>query len=473
METCIATRRTNVMDAMAGHESLLHQISLTGAKKDALMENAQTDFNTAQQELTRAIDTSQYSGGRDKLNITTPLLAALNVQLQISSLSDLETIKTLSAPEITDVLKDDNLSDDIVNTLSTVENLVVFITETSPEKSAVFLQNLSSRLIGRLINSPMDLSALLISLDLEKCKIAFQSLGRVIRSEQDLDTVLTHLSPEQKATLISLLSDQEKIRFQFYRLRTGVTLNEQTVILENIKNHLPELMGSTFELVQTLSSVSLNNRTIVLDVMKDTLPRLIGTIGDFTAINWPLSKEQRTIVLEALKDKWSRLISSVASFQEVMVSLSIEQKAIVFESIKDRLPGFIGSGSDFVTIAQFLSIKQRAIVFESLLPKLAKAEGSYVTQFMLFLTPAEQQQVKTAIISAFLLNVMSTPLTKGAAAVVVMLAVAATLITEGRLTMAQTAVAATAAAAVTVAFFSRKKPDTLTNETVPDIKPGN
>ena len=68
---------------------------------------------------------------------------------------------------------------------------------------------------------------------------------------------------------------------------------------------------------------------------------------------------------------------------------------------------------------------------------------------------------------------MSTPLTKGAAAVVVMLAVAATLITEGRLTMAQTAVAATAAAAVTVAFFSRKKPDTLTNETVPDIKPGN
>ena len=68
IETCIATRRSQLILTMSGRDEVLNQISLSGAKKASLITEASEQFDSAQQALATALK-GNYQLGHDQLDI--------------------------------------------------------------------------------------------------------------------------------------------------------------------------------------------------------------------------------------------------------------------------------------------------------------------------------------------------------------------------------------------------------------------
>ena len=212
LETCIATRRASLIGAMSDHDEALSQISLSASKRASLTLESRTKFESAKHELIEALGSDAYTEGHDSLAMNMSLLEKLNMPLRITSLGDLSILQELMPDEIKSVCANPNLRQTIITQLRAIENLVVFSIETSPDKLEAFLIAMKGDIVQAWLHSFRDLSALLISLDVEKTRIMVDVLLRdtlisMMQAQDGLSVFLQELSPEQR----SVLSDSIKI----------------------------------------------------------------------------------------------------------------------------------------------------------------------------------------------------------------------------------------------------------------------
>ena len=207
IETCIASRRSELVASMNGQEAILSSIAITGEQQAHLIEAAKLQFESAKQALAKALSEGTYPEGRDDLGLTKPLLDALEITPTIFSLADLKMIQSLSANEIREICADEALQEQIVAQLANLENLVIFIMELAPDKLPAFLEVMSAKLARDFVQTPNDLAALLISLDIEKCKKICEApeVTEVLRP-RNMDAIIVHLSSEQRAVVFQTVN---------------------------------------------------------------------------------------------------------------------------------------------------------------------------------------------------------------------------------------------------------------------------
>jgi len=298
ISTCINTRKENISASMGGHATLLSGISLSGARKQSLIEEAQQHFDIARTELNHALNTNTYTEGHDKLNLNIRLIKTLNIQLNMTSLSDLDIIKSLTPDEIISVCAEPALRKQIITQLKTLENLVIFIMDIPPEKLTAFLQANRQELLEAFINSSNNLAALLISLNVEKCKAIVEILNLdIIKSGSDFRDVMYVLTPEQ--------------------------------------------------------------RTIVFDAMKDRWSDFIKTSEDFYNVMRYSSPEQRAIIFDIMKDKWPDIIKSGEDLVMAVLLLTLEQRKHLFQIIQEKLPDFLESDVNLCSFLMYIVMDAR------------------------------------------------------------------------------------------------------------------
>ncbi len=178
LRTCISTRRGELITAMSGHNELLSGISVSAHKKKDLTGVAMAEFESAKKRLVEAIkgNTYKYKGGHDAFGINMSLLETLNVMIHVSSLSDLTVIQSLSPSEITEVFKKNALKNETIMQLRTLDNLIIFAMETSPERLKAFLTVMADKIAETWLRSSLHLAALLASLDEEKSGVVCKSM---------------------------------------------------------------------------------------------------------------------------------------------------------------------------------------------------------------------------------------------------------------------------------------------------------
>ena len=203
MDTCIATRRTHLVTAMREQAPLLSSISINGTHKEKLIAAAKTHFERTQKALDEALKSNKDTQGCDKLGISSRLLKELDIKLRINCFNELAIIRDLSVAEIKEVCEDPILRTDIIVHMKNLENLVVFVIDTLPEKLQAFLMSMSNNLdlSKAFIKSPQDLSALLITLDVEKievvCTAMKEALPGILKTGYDFSQALGYLTAEQ------------------------------------------------------------------------------------------------------------------------------------------------------------------------------------------------------------------------------------------------------------------------------------
>ena len=349
LATCIATRKSSLQTAMAGHDSTLNQICISGEHKALLINTAQTNLESAKDDFIKALNEHHYTEGRDVLGLNTQLLLPFNTLFTIESLSDLNEFKTLTPVEIRDVLQSELLKLQIIEQLKTLENWVILSMEMGPAQLSAWTQALSHELAARFIINARDFGALLISLDVEKCRIICSALNREmsrnISSTHDLMVVLEYLNPEQR-----------------------------TVVLKSMQSQLPALIQSAQDLNAVLSDMSPEQCKAVLESMHSQLPALIRSGLDFGDLLFHLNPEQLRAVFDSLRRQLPALTQSDIYLMDVLRQLNLNQRVVVFELMKSELPNLIQSAASFRQIMGYLNLEERAQLYElmktELLPNL-------------------------------------------------------------------------------------------------------
>lgn len=434
LSTCIASRRRDLERSIVGHESILSGISLSeGTGKESIVTAAKTRFETAKLALKTALDGNLYTDGHDTGNITSALLHRLGVSFSFASLQDLDLIRALNTDEITDIFSDPALRNDFIRQVGSLETLIIFSVETSPEKLQALLKVVASELMRDLVKDSDDLAALLNPLDTERCRLICEALKDVCPALQtipELLKLLAKLPPDHRIAVIKGLGANINALFatsgsKINKLLIYFPFDVRASILDSIIPNLPTLITDITDFQDLLPHLAPDQHERALDVMRTHIPDLIISFNQFESFYITLNTEAKDRFFHDLKTKIPGLITSnyalshmlkiltpeqrtsfiadteipafITSAQEFNGAfryLSPEQRVIIFELIKTSIPPMIQSGESLKYVLEHLDQEQRNVVFamvKSNLPRLIQS-GKDFNEALIFLT-AEQREI--------------------------------------------------------------------------------
>ncbi len=403
METCTATRRNALAKVVQEHEETLGQITLSQEQEDELLSKRLEDYGDAVQALEGALSKSpdentQYYGS-DASGLTQGLLDKFEIQLAFSSLAEMTSLlRPLSGEELRSLLVEVNTQRKIIETITTLENLIILVTDMPLRLIAPLFKGLGDE-ITKLVSTGEDLGTLLMVNEPDKQNAILEGmrviLMSIIKLGYDFRQVLEDLSPEQRTAVYESLKDRLPEIIQsgddFGRVLEYLSPEQRTVVYESLKEKLPEIIKSGYDFGQVLQYLSQEQRTAVFESMKETLPQIIQSGEDFRQVLRHLSREQCTVVCESMKDSLPEIIKSAFGFRQVLEYLFPEQCAAVCESMKDRLSEIIKSAFGFRQVLEYLFPEQCAAVCESMKDRLSQIiqSGEDFRQVLRHLSPEQ------------------------------------------------------------------------------------
>tara|TARA_R110002126_G_scaffold123850_1_gene265731 strand:+ start:3745 stop:6717 length:2973 start_codon:yes stop_codon:yes gene_type:complete len=377
IQTCIGSRREALYAAIQGHEATLAGISMGEGARQGLIEGSKEDFDKAHGELKHAFENQTYTGS-DNLGITPALLEQLGISVRIESLADMNFIvQGMEGQDLAELLAQDNIRSDVIQQLTKLEDLVIFVMETSNTKLPIVLHALEAH-VHALIKTPQDLAALLTSLQVDKIDVLLQALSNdlpdIIKNGNDFGAVLKHLTPEQCTAVILAMIDKlpEIIKGvgNFSVALHSFTPEQCTAVTLAMSDKLPDIIKDGYDFRCALEHLTLEQRTAVYEAMSDKLPDIIQSGCDFGAVLKHLTPEQRTVVYDAMSHKLPDIIQSGRNFGAALEYLTPEQRTAVYEVIKEKFPDNIKNGRVFGATLEYLTPEQRTAVYEAMSHKL-------------------------------------------------------------------------------------------------------
>ena len=346
LETCVATRRSELLKAIEGKEDTLRNIAVTDEHKKQLAEVANKRFEQCQHALKSSITKGSYSG-HDSLGLTSGLLERLTIELSVSWLADLHDFLSLTPEEITNIGQTEAFKRQIISQVKTIDEWIVLATETPVQKLEALMALIGGRLANRFIKDPADVAALLMTLTPERvnvvCGAINGKLPEIIKDAWGLAPVLKHL-----------------------------TLEQRTSVYNAMKNKLPAIIKNGKDFGCALQYLTIAQRTSVYRAMKDKLPDIIEKYNAYDVIRalCYLTPEQCASVCIAIKDKRPDLIQYSSDVGQVLKDLSLEQCTSVCIAMRDKLPEMIRNGWDYAEVLEPLSPEQRTSFCSAIKDKL-------------------------------------------------------------------------------------------------------
>ena len=353
LETCINIRQDKLASLTKQYESILINIGVDEQTQSELIKAAREDFVTLQNQIQANCNQGAYHG-EDKLALSKKLVDTLNVRVRIRSRADLQDFLSLTACDIQLLLENNEaLQNQIARKLETLDDLVLFSTQTSIEQMKAVLHVIVNKL-PKLKGS--ELSVWLEMLDLKRFDVVlnvFQPF--VIENSVHFKEVLCHLSVEKR-----------------------------DMVFNTYENRLAPLIQTTLDFKLILRYLSIAQRTKMYDAIKDKLPGMIQKAEDFANVCQFLTLEQQEVVYQETKMRIPDWVHSAEDLAEVLPFASEIQCKDILVALKDKLHDVIKTGEDVNVVFRFLDEVMRAQLFEVIIerfPELIKTANCFSTAF--------------------------------------------------------------------------------------------
>lgn len=396
LDTCIRTRRKKLEAAinLGTNETILKQLGLTEASLQTLADEKKLHWDKCKKEFEQAFMEHRYTGA-DALSLNRSLLKALRVPCSVSSINDLNELLKLNPNELEDLFQDPQIQQNIIDQFKDIETFVLFIHELPNSKLELFLSYFGMKLAKKLIEEPKDLSSLLISFenDLERCQVLCKFIKGALPdfSAFNLFHAFQPLSLEERSIVLETIKEKlpELIQngYDFQLILSALSTEPQKIILfESVFEKLPGFINSPDQLGYLLSSIPKQLNAPLFETLKAGLSGFINDARDFVIVFLSLSENQRTYLFSTLREALPALISVEGGFCEALEPLPEEPVTALFEVMKNYLNEIIkGPTNLLATLKPFLP-KQRTEVLETVkesLPKLITNAQSFCAFYSL------------------------------------------------------------------------------------------
>lgn len=339
LETCLATRRSDLLAAIKGQESILQNIAVTDAHRKKLANAAKKLFEQCQHELKMSIEQGNYRG-HDSFGLNRRLLKRLKIKMSVLSLADLHEFLNLTTDEITELSQTEALKKQITRQVKALDEWVILALDTPLPKLEALMAQIGERLANKLIKKPADVSALLMPLTSDR-----------------INTVLGAINN----TLPSIIRDGEHFR----QLLQHLTSAQRTSVCTAMKEKLPDIMQNGWDFGRTLEELSPEQRIKVYSAMKNRLSGIIKDGLDFGLALQYLTPGQCAGVCAAMKNTLPGILKNGAELGWALQYLTPAQCTSVCSAIKDKLPEIIQNASELKSFLECTNAQSQQHFFAS------------------------------------------------------------------------------------------------------------
>ncbi len=366
IDTCLSLRRDKLEDAMLNQEAALSAVSLSSANNTLLINESIQQFDEAVVVLKQAIDTQSiattYHGGHDALPFKKELLDALGFKIIISSMEDLQDFMGFSPAEISEFSKEVPMQRGIIDAIPSIDDLVVLITETSPERLKSLFKEVGSKIHEKLIKHSWDITALLTTLNEERirliCEILKDKLTGQIKSGSAFGSVFQYLSNEQCASAFEIFQDKLPAMIQssnaFASAMRVLSAVQRTLLIKAFKHGLPDLIQSKDDFSLLCAQRSTSDYALILDLVKHKLPNIIKSFDDLYQVHENIPKRHKKEFFGLVKHSLASRIKSATDLGEALEKLTTAQSVELCDELENNIPDLIKSADDFETVIKHL-----------------------------------------------------------------------------------------------------------------------
>lgn len=288
LQTCIVTRRTELLNAMKGHEALLESITISEEKKNALLSKTQENYEFAQKILSNFLQAPNSYQGYDALRLNLTLLKTLGLSFRVQTADDLSLIQQFELEEMALVLKEEQVQEDIISQINTLENLVTYLLDLPLDKLTLFMKTMMANLILKRITSESKLNSLTMALTEEKQKV-IKSLVQYNWGIQELFGDSEHLSslqyclnfPESHALFLEQITEEQRAALLQKQTHQGYNAL-MLAIIYTPEAVAPLLKYTPKETLETILSQKKTNGWNALMFAVRYHPELVATILEYT-----------------------------------------------------------------------------------------------------------------------------------------------------------------------------------------------
>lgn len=320
--SCLATRRTGLLEAIQDQESILSEIGLNKNLQTERIEKAKYQLKAARE----ALELDPF--GEDQLGLQFRLLQSLNLSFECLQEDDLVFFYKLQPQEIIQFLQDENIQGDVLEIINEIALWVIICHNLSPHRLEAFLSVVGDLLWEKLIKTAADLSHLISSLDNERCELIFKNTQRIIALIK---------TPTQFARLVEHLNDSQK-----------------NILFEILKLHLTMIIMSPHDLSVVFKQLNETQRQIIFELLKPSLPHLIKRAVDFSQMGFSLSTEQHRELFKIFHSQLPSLIKTAKDAYDIFKYLTSAEKKIIFEPQRQKLIALIHTPEDLSCLIHYL-----------------------------------------------------------------------------------------------------------------------
>lgn len=231
VETCIAGRRTALINAMTDQEEKLDAIGITAQDKGTLINKAKEQIAACQEALKSRIEEKKYTG-QDNLPLTQAVLDNLQLTLKVASLNDLRDFLSLDAEEVKNLFaQNDILQQEVLNQLHSLDDLIDLSHEIKTPVIEALFESLRARLSYKIEFKPSYIELLYHSVSKEVFQV-FLTKWLLLYQYRELENFRSLLakcfkSPEILQALLQAYPENKRLEMiLFERSFFGTLLDE-------------------------------------------------------------------------------------------------------------------------------------------------------------------------------------------------------------------------------------------------------
>ena len=313
------------------------------------------------------------------------------------------TAQKLNSAQITEIYQ--IVSEQILATMDKAQDIHNLLLYRNPSQRSELYESFKMRWI-QWIKSGKDLGLILYYLLKEEVQDFCQLLtntNNLGNLSLRIEDTLTLLPCEQRTVVLNALKDNLpdfiKDGLHLETILKELSSEQRQVVFEAMKEHFTMIISDPFQLKAVLRYLSSEQCQTVLDAIKGNSNCIIKNANDFSTVLQSLSSQHHQVVVDAMKKNLPSIIQNGWDFNSVLPRLTLEQRTEVFEAMKERVPSIIQNGQDFSSVLQWLTLEQRAEVFESIkerLPSIFKVNVDLIF-VRHYLTPDQCNLIKNVI----------------------------------------------------------------------------
>lgn len=359
MQTCVHDLRQKLSTYILQYQDILIQFTSSMDESINLQPMIQA-FNDARQHIGSLLENESYHHGADDLQNYGDLIESLEVNFEITDISDLRFIKDYDQQTVQGVFSFEQIRAQAVSVFQNLDELLEYLMDLSVPLVELFVDETQIELCELHVTDLQKLGQFLTVLDAERCAVILKALREIrIPEISDFIELQTHLDVQPfhsacaslKEHFIANLSPENFIE----SMQKLQTVEKQTIFKECLLSKVVELIEHISELFALQPVLSADEFHVISSQIKPKMILGLDNAKDFCLCISILNEDEVIALYQQYQSKLVSWAINIEALKHIFIHTPSSLFSNLHAQFEEKLKKIIINNHDFFDLFQSLS----------------------------------------------------------------------------------------------------------------------